>query len=267
MLVIGDSLVHNANFATIEIATNSRIRTIKAYGSIRDNNARYPHKNIIDVTPVALVNTPEEDEFSHLILGAPTVDITNLDTSKLRSNDNIEAFKQKTLVSCHNMFTAAQNALKTHPGLKKVVLMEHAPRHDTTIVDPTGLKPKLAQYANASIEQMWHSSAMKEKILIGKHSLYCGDNEIAARYRDDWTGRFDGVHMYGRQGKDAYTDSVCQIMKPALHKASSSPLFSSSSHSTCPQAQHQERQQQKSHRRNEDIYNVPVQNQFDILGN
>ena len=51
-------------------------------------------------TLVALVNTYEEDEYTHLVLGAPTVDITNMDKIKLKSNDNIEVFKQNVFISC-----------------------------------------------------------------------------------------------------------------------------------------------------------------------
>ena len=67
----------------------------------------------MDVTPVALVETQKEDAFSHLILAAPTVDISNIDTSKLTLNDNIEVFKQEIVISCRNMFTVATNALNT----------------------------------------------------------------------------------------------------------------------------------------------------------
>ena len=63
---------------------------------------------------------------------------------------------------------------------------------------------------------MWNSSSIKDRILIGKHGLDCGGDQIAARYRDSWSGRYDGVHMYGTHGKDAYTRSVLDIMKAAL---------------------------------------------------
>jgi hypothetical protein len=249
------------------------MKTIKAYSSKRDSNARWPNKNITDVTPAALINTHEEDDFSHLLLAAPTVDISNLDKTKLTSNDNIEVYKQKVVVSCQNLLTVAQNALSKHPQLKKVVIMEHAPRYDVSDVDPTGIKPKLAKYANSSLAQMWHDSAMKDRIVIGKHSLDCGGDQIAARYRDDWSGRYDGVHMYGRNGKNVYTRSVLQIIKsvlPTPHTAFPSSSSSSSFHSSCPQTQYQRMQKNKTstrHQQNESIYTVPVSNHFDILGN
>jgi hypothetical protein len=160
------------------------------------------------------------------VLSAPTVDISNMDTSKLRSNDNIEVYKQKTIISCQNMFGVAEAALTRHPELNKVVIMEHAPRHDTKAVDPTGIKPKLAKYANSSFAQLWHSSALKDRIVIGELNLECSGDQIEDRYRDDWSGRYDGVHLYGSQGKIAYSSSVGQILKSAL---STSNLTSSPS--------------------------------------
>ena len=104
-----------------------------------------PNKNFSDVTPAALLNTREEDPFSHLILAAPTVDITNLNTSMLTQNDNTEVYKQHVTISCQNMLTVAYNALTAHPELTKVVLMEHPPRFDVIDADP---KPQLMKYAN-----------------------------------------------------------------------------------------------------------------------
>ena len=80
----------------MEKIANCRIRTQKAYGSIFDVNARWPQKNITDVTNEALNNTRVDDPFSTLILSAPTDDISNLDTSKLEKNDNIEVFNQES---------------------------------------------------------------------------------------------------------------------------------------------------------------------------
>jgi hypothetical protein len=208
ILYIGDSVAQNADVVFLERATQSRIRTKKAYSSTHDKNARWPKKNATDGTPVALSETPKEDEFSHLVLAAPTVDISNIDTSKVTANDNIEDFKQKMVISCRNIFAVATNALKTHPNMKNVIIMEHAPRHDVSISDPTQLKSKLAKFANTTLMQLWHSSNMKDRIIIGKHSLDYTENMFHAIYKDDWSGKFDGVHLYGSHGKGVYTRSV-----------------------------------------------------------
>ena len=83
------------------------------------------------------------------MLGAPTVDITNMDTSSARSEDPTDIFKKKVESSCKNMIQVAEKALTTHSSLKKVTIMNHAPRFDQENVDPLGLKTKLANYANS----------------------------------------------------------------------------------------------------------------------
>ena len=77
--------------------------------------------------------------------------------------------------------------------------------------------------------------------------------------------------MYGTHGKDAYTRSVLDIMKAAL--PTQSLAFSSSFHSSCPQTQYQGAQKkkktenQKNLQQRKNVYTIPVNNQFDILGN
>ena len=190
ILYVGDSIAHNANFANIEQETKSRMKTVKAYSSTRDNRARWPHKNVNDVTKAALKNTHENDEFDHLVIGAPSVDITNINTSKLSVSDNIAVFEKNVVTSCHNTFAVAQNAIQNHHNIKKVVIMQHAPRFDEQNVDPSGLKPKLAKLANSTLSQLWHSSVHKDKIVIGHHNLDCSGDLVTARYRDERTNRY-----------------------------------------------------------------------------
>jgi hypothetical protein len=136
VLYIGDSVAHNAEFNSIEREANIRIRTVKAYSSVFNDQAKWPKKNITDVTPSALMKTWKEDEYTHLVVAAPTVDISNLDTSKLNPTDNIEYYRQEVVVSCKNIFNVAHEALKNKSNLVKVIVMEHAPRFDEPFVDP-----------------------------------------------------------------------------------------------------------------------------------
>ena len=145
--------------------------------------------------------------------------------------------------------------------------MQHAPRYDTVDVDPLGLKSKLAMYANSILSQMWHSSVMKEKIIVGKHKLECSDDMFEARYTDGRTGWHDGVHTYGRCGMRAYTDSLLQIIKTAIPTGAKRD---DGDHSTCPQASFRNKQKKTTnprHHSKQNLYTVPVSNQFDILGN
>ena len=132
-------------------------------------------------------------------------------------------------------------------------------------MDPTGLKPELAKYANRTLSQLLQSSSLKNRIMIGKHNI--GADQPGALYRDERTGRYDGLHMYARKGYHVYTESVLHILRSCLNqnsRDSSSP--SSSSHRTQNQAMYQEQQRAKLSGKNT-AYNVPVSNHFDVLGN
>ena len=263
VLYIGDSLAHNADIAWIEKETQCRIRTKKAYSSNNDNNAIWPEKNFVVASQVALAETHPDDKFSHIILSAPTVDISNLDTAGLAMNDDVEVFKQKVKLSCENMVSIATNTMIEHPEIENVTIMEHAPRHDTVTSDPTGLKPRLAIFANETIEQMLNSSPMKDRIMIGKHNLSCSDNMVNAMYRSDRNGRYDGVQFYGSLGQSLYTSSVLNIFRAALP-----PTQLTSSHVKCEQAIYQKNKSKNFHHKSHNSnYSVPVMNRFNVLGN
>ena len=88
MLIVGDSLVHNSNFRLLESVTNTTIKTAKAYSSAWDNTARFSQQNVTDITK----NELKKSAYKRLVLGAPAVDITNLNTN----SDNLDGFKEKT---------------------------------------------------------------------------------------------------------------------------------------------------------------------------
>ena len=142
VLIVGDSLAHNSHFRKLEIVTNKTIKTAKGYSSVWDKDARYKHLNITDVTK----NELEKDQFDHLVLAAPTVNITNLVTVNTNPGDDMELMKEKVRASCLNMFNVAENALDDNT-LKNVILMNHAPRYDTASKDPMGIKHNLANFA------------------------------------------------------------------------------------------------------------------------
>ena len=87
VLMVGDSVAHNANFRVIEKATNTTIKTAKAYSSRSDNTARFPDQNVTKVAQDEL----KKAKFDYLVLAAPTVDITNIDASNIKPDDPTEA--------------------------------------------------------------------------------------------------------------------------------------------------------------------------------
>ena len=150
----------------------------KQYSSVHDINAKWPEQNFTDVVNYALKN-PGLENYDVLVLSAPTVDITNMDTSKLSPLDNTEIYQQNVIISTQNMFSLAQAALEQNRNLKSVVLMEHTPRFDGLDVDPTSLKPNLVKLANSTLNQLWLNSHLKNKISIGHHSLENSGTETA----------------------------------------------------------------------------------------
>ena len=189
---------------------------------MHDFNAKWPEQNFTDVVNYALTN-PGRENYDVLVLSAPTVDITNMDTSKLSPLDNTEIYQQNVIISVQNMFSLAQAALEQNRNLKTVVLMEHTPRFDALDVDPTSLKANLVKLANATLNQLWLNSHLKNKISIGCHSFENSGTETAhlARYQNLRTGRYDGVHLYGQTGCRDYTGSVENIFLVALQSLSS----------------------------------------------
>ena len=83
-MYVGDSVAHNVDLNYIEKKIKSRIIKRNAYSSVKDDRARWPKSNVRDVTTKALKDAPIDDKYEHVVLSAPTVDITNLDTSRIR---------------------------------------------------------------------------------------------------------------------------------------------------------------------------------------
>ena len=241
--MVGDSVAHNTNFRIVEKITKSTIKTAKAYSSALDDKARFKHCNITKVVQEEL----EKSDFDHLVIAAPTVDITNLDTKAADSEELKEPFKTKIEMSCRNIFKVAENAIKSNSKLIKVTIMDHPPRFDTAKEDPFSLKPKLAHYANNFLQTLWVESTHKENIMVGSHTLDCSAVAQMERFTDERSGRYDGIHMYGSSGKLAYTDSLSNILLSSLE--TSSPSFiraipANNYHTQCPQTRYMEKQKQ-----------------------
>ena len=87
VLYVGDSVGHTANLLIIEKSQNCRIRSARAYSSVKDSSARWPEKNFTNVVKSNLINQGK-DNYDMLVMSSPTVDISNLDTSKLGPKDS-----------------------------------------------------------------------------------------------------------------------------------------------------------------------------------
>ena len=198
------------------------------------NSAKFPRKNFLEVVP----HEAMRDNFEHLVVQTGSIDITNLKT-EVSPEQNLEYFKQQTIMSAKNIFDSCLLALDKQPSLKSVVLMKQTPRYDPVSTDPLSLKPALSQLFNNTLTELWVSCNVKNKIHVGTHNIDCSGVIQSVRYRQMKTGRFDGVHLYGITGSKAYTNSVVNILKGAALTTADYEY-----HQTCPQSKYQNRRYQ-----------------------
>ena len=205
ILFVGSSIGHNLNFPLIEENTNSNISKAKAYTAIEDKVCFYPKKNFKSVVPAEL----NKDAFKYLFLQGGSLEITNMNTTSILK---VDEYKECVKKASEDIFEVATNALQSNPTLEKVVIFDRIPRHDPHNVDPYGLKSELSNYGNKIYRQLKEKSKMKEKIVIGEHSL-----DFKGNMKEKIYGRenFDGIHMRGPLGFNFYTRSVLNMLTKA----------------------------------------------------
>ena len=148
------------------------------------------------------------------------MDISNQDVSWGAQEVN----KMETMASVHNMVEAAHYALESGQ-VQQAVLMQHYPRWDTQRDDPYGTKPQLAELANATLERMVAESKYAGRIMVGRHTGLQVESQARADLMtcrgDNWrsrnvkSGKYDGVHFYSRQGQEALTASMLEVLRQA----------------------------------------------------
>ena len=165
-------------------ATDLEFKQVKAYSSIKDtvanickNAPKFPNSNFTDVVPVELL----KETFHSLILQAPSVDISNLNTS-CNPSEYIRYFEQHTVICAKNFFSVVENALQIQPTLKKVIVLKLIPRYDPPCIDPLGLKSDLSKMFNEKLEELCMSSPFKSKVFIGSHTIDCTGAIRESRY-------------------------------------------------------------------------------------
>ena len=109
--------------------------------------------------------------------------------------------------------------------VEQVVLMQHAPRWDTQMNDPYSAKPQLAELANTTLRRMVDESRHSRRIMVGVHTGLQVDGkantDMMTNNGDNWRsrnvklGKFDGVHYYSRQGQEALTASMLEVLRQA----------------------------------------------------
>jgi hypothetical protein len=114
------------------------------------------------------------------------------------------------------MFRLAEGALHTYPGLEKVTILKRPPRFDPVIKDPLEIKPQLSRFGNAILFDLWCNSEFKSKIVIGDHQIpHLLDDTHCKVFGNPDLGYYDGLHMYGAEGRKAFQSSILNILKQA----------------------------------------------------
>ena len=97
---------------------------------------------------------------------------------------------------------------------------------------------------------LWLNSPLKDKIFIGRHSLESSGAGAAHfnRYQNKYTGKYDGVHLYGQTGLLDYTNSVKNILMMSVpkHNPDNGPVELGTAqpdvHNDCAQAKYQRKE-------------------------
>ena len=83
---------------------NCHLEAVRAYSSVMNKNARWPSKNFTDVVTQYLRG---REPFNVVVISAPTVDITNLNTKRLSQRQ----CEEKAIESSKNMISLAEKTL------------------------------------------------------------------------------------------------------------------------------------------------------------
>lgn len=217
VLFISDSIAHDVDRRHLEEATNTLIYSEKAFGAQFKSDALFPHLNFCDIAP----HVACKRDYKYAVMQGASIDISNLDTSNPATN--IAYFEQEVFVSSQNMITAAELLLQANTSIETVVIMERIPRFDPESLDPARIKPELSKYANKVLRDQLQTSCFKDKIVIGSH---CLPTEPWMNIYGDPTKRgYDGVHLYGPDGGNFYTRSVCNVLQTIFSKRARASHF------------------------------------------
>ena len=204
--LLGDSIAHNINIAEVERQTSTFIhlpgkkgstgaKTRRCYTARR--GGRFPENNFCEKLPIIL----KEAKVDNLIMQASANDITNL---KMNINiDTPEETQAKANETSRLMVHLADRATREYPTIKKVVILTRPPRVDSlsnlSEIANDAMKEEVKRFNNDKITIVDHNVALQG---LSKENVFGAKSE-----------RNDGVHMNGKHGKEAYTNSIINAIK------------------------------------------------------
>ena len=212
MLWVADSISSNVDFKNIAEKTGLNIKPTKAYTVTKDTpGAKFPEKNFLDVVEKEL----SVKDYTFLVLGGGTIEITNLNTS-ITPEADLTGFKDEVIESSKKLFSLAECALETHPSLEKVILLRRPPMFDPVSTDPLELKPQLSRLGDSVFFELWCNSRFKKRIYLGDHQIPNRlDNEHNAVFGNPDQDHYDGLHMIGHAGRHVFQESILSILNGA----------------------------------------------------
>ena len=210
VLFITDSIGRN-----VEEATNTLIYTEVAYGAAYKSDALKPNDNFVYVAQ----NAPQKRQYKYAILQGASSDITDLvipDSSPATT----QYLKQEVFINSQNMIIAAKTITDNNPSIEQVIILDRTPRFDIDSADPSGLKRELSMYGNKVFRDELDKTDMKDKIIVASHNLPSEPSK--AIYGDPDVHGYDGIHLYGKDGRKYYTHSLCRILQEVYTRSSRS---------------------------------------------
>ena len=206
VLWVGDSVNSNCDFKLISDQTRMNIKHVEA--NTVDNEDKLPGMSFLNVVETEL----EGSNFTYLVLGGGTAEISNLDTTSAPA-EKLPEMKKIVIEASTKLFTIAEAALESNPALKKVIILRRPPRFDPLSCDPLEVKPQLSRLGDAVIFDLWCESSYRDRIFLGDHTiphnLGVEHSSIFGRPGDR---SYDGIHMLGPDGRDTYEKSVLNIL-------------------------------------------------------
>ena len=207
--IVGDSIVHSMNFERVEKEVGKvsvpgkegpGAKYNRAYGSRYDHKAQFPNNNQEYKIPQLLA----KDKADILIIQASVTDITNL---KKVPATNVNTIYGKAAESSEDIVKTAKNALEKDPELQ-IILMQRPARFDS-MADVSEWSNFVLSCKVEEAKKMYG-----DRLVLGEHSNLHTEEAVEARYGvEGRTPGYDGVHLRGTKGQQAYTDSVIQIMR------------------------------------------------------
>jgi len=178
-LLLADSITRALVYPKLEAPSGSMIKQVNTYSAHYDERALKANRNV----NLLLTEELAKSDYHTVLIGAPSVDITNQDVSEGILDENVA----ETVASSLGMLEAAEYAIKSG-RVPKVVLLQHAPRYDTEKYDPFGARPQLAELANTHLQKARDASEFAEHILVGEHTgLECEGSTRTGRFTNDQT--------------------------------------------------------------------------------